>query len=86
MPSAFDVLGLVLGIVSISEFVKLVWRVLATRLPSDRGQIIQDALDKTRMQLYRLERDGYLDHGGRDEKRHLDLYVYSLRARDILGR
>lgn len=73
MPSAFDILGLVLGIVSISEFLKFAWRLFAARLPSGREHNIQDALEKTRMQLHRLERDGHLDHGGRDERRDLDL-------------
>lgn len=74
MASAFDILGLVLSIVSVSELLKLVLRLFADRLPSARQQKVEEALHKIDAQLRRLERSHYLSEGNA-ERKEIDWYV-----------
>ncbi|KAL1944399.1 hypothetical protein VTO73DRAFT_3584 [Trametes versicolor] len=68
MPSAFDILGLVLGIVSVSELFKIALRFLANRLPSGRQGKLEKALVKIDVQLCRLERSDSFNEGGAERK------------------
>lgn len=59
MPSTYDILGIIFGIISLLVFVKPATRFIGARLPPGRLRDIRVALADTRVLIGQLDRGGY---------------------------